>query len=87
MWYCNGVIGSETAWWMILGGIWMVVFWGLIIGLAVWAIRRLTGHSQCNYVPVDKGNPLDIAKERYARGEISREEFEQIKQDLSRTLQ
>lgn len=30
----------------------------------------------------EKNAPLDTARKRYARGEISKEEFEQIKKDL-----
>jgi putative membrane protein len=63
-----------------LGMLWMIVFWGAIIALIVWGVRRLSGHS--HYRP-NTGSPLDIAKERYARGEITKEQFDQIKRDLS----
>jgi len=35
------------------------------------------------WITTPKRDPLDVAKERYAKGEISREDFEQIKKDLS----
>jgi len=57
----------------------MVVFWGGLIGLIVWGIIKLAGRRDS----APKRDPLNIAKERYAKGEISREEFEQIKKDLS----
>jgi len=73
MWpYGFGFMG----WWMVLLGI---VFWGGLIVLIVWGIRRLSGC--CG--PVQGRNALDIAKERYARGEVSKEQFEQLKRDLS----
>jgi len=76
MWYAHDGMG----WWMVFGGILMILFWGGIIALAVWGFRRITSH---NVDLVDKGKPIDIAKERYARGEISKEQYEQIKKDLS----
>ena len=59
----------------------MLVFWGGIIGLIVWVVTRLT--RQGTHSGGEKQNPLDIARERYARGEINKEQFEQIRKDLS----
>jgi len=65
---------------MGLGFLWMILFWGAIIALIVWAIRRTTGH---HINRMDMRSPLDIAKERYAKGEITKEQFEQLKKDLT----
>jgi len=70
-------------WWMVFGMVWMVVFWGVIVALVVWGIKRLTERGRSESDTSQKVVPLDIAKERYARGEISKEEFDQIKKDLS----
>ena len=70
-------------WWMVFGGILMVVFWGGLIGLVVWGVSRLIQGSDSGQSSGQKRDALDIAKERYAKGEISRTEFEQIKKDLS----
>ena len=74
MWFMHDVNG----WWMLFGGVWMFIFWGGLIALIAWGITRLTRRDES----VSKHSPLDIAKERYARGEINKEEFEQIKKDL-----
>jgi putative membrane protein len=76
MWYVHEGMG----WWMVFGGILMILFWGGIITLIVWGVRRLTRHSG---VSGATGNPLEIAKERYAKGDITKKEYEQIKKDLS----
>jgi putative membrane protein len=74
MYWGNGAIGG----WGIFGMVLMVVFWVAIIALVIWGIKRFTQEK----TTTSKG-ALDIAKERYAKGEISKEEFEQIKRDLS----
>ncbi|MBI2869346.1 MAG: SHOCT domain-containing protein [Chloroflexi bacterium] len=73
MWYFDGF-----GWWMVLGAIWMIIFWGAIIGLVIWAVTRLTRRSDAA-----GRSPIDIARERYAKGELTREQFEEIKRDLS----
>jgi putative membrane protein len=41
------------------------------------------GHGESKGGTPERRDPLEIAKERYAKGQISKEEFEQIKRDLS----
>ena len=52
-------------------------FAGLIY-LIIWLAGR-----QGKSSPAAKADPLDIVKERYAKGEITRDEFEKMKKDLS----
>ena len=75
MWWMHD--GSVSWWWMLVGWVWMVAFWGVIVALAVWGIRAVMG-------PRDRrASPLDIAKERYARGEITREQLEEMRRTLA----
>ena len=69
-------------WWMVFGSIGMIVFWGIIIVLGTWGIRRLAERDDSGSASGGGPSPLDVAKSRYARGEIAKEEFEQIKKDL-----
>lgn len=54
----------------------------LLIGVIAYALgwRPQFGQSGPSQA---KGDPLEILKARYARGEMSREEFEQARQDLA----
>ncbi len=73
--------GYGYGWWMWIA---MAIFWGLIlVGIALvlfWLLRQAR--------PIETGpapgapRPIDILRERYARGEITREQFEQMRRDL-----
>lgn len=78
MWH----FGDGMGWWMVFGSLWMLLFWGAIIGLVAWAIVRLTRKGDSSRDTGER-SALDIARERYARGEITRDEFQQIKKDLT----
>ncbi len=68
---------------MVFGGLWMLLFWGAVIALVVWGVRKLAERGDSGQRSGAERDPLEIVKERYARGDVSREEFEQIKRDLS----
>jgi putative membrane protein len=61
------------------GSIFMLFFWGLLlVGLILMIKQSLRPSNRSQMV-----SALSIAAERYARGEIKKEEFETIKQSLS----
>jgi putative membrane protein len=69
-----------SGWWMVFSGVWMVLFWGAVIALAIWGIRALGRGQQ---PPAAGEDPLEIARRRYARGEITRAELEEILDTLN----
>lgn len=63
----------------IFGFIMGVLILAALVALVIYAIRAFTNHSRLISRTRD---PLDIAKERYAKGEITREELADIRKEL-----
>jgi putative membrane protein len=69
-------------WWMFLGPLMMIVFIAAIVAAVVLIVRWLGGsYGAAPLSPPGKA-PLDILKERFARGEIDKEEFEERRRVL-----
>jgi putative membrane protein len=74
-WYMHPGWGHMMGWgWF--GGFGMLLFWIVIIVLIVLLVRRPV-HTH------PRPDPLDILKERFARGEIGKEEYEERRKILS----
>jgi len=75
----NSMMGGTMGLWMVMAMLsWIALVVGVVL-LVVWAVRKLgTGGGKA----ADE-SALDVLKKRYARGEISREEFEEKKQGIS----
>ncbi|KAA3628288.1 MAG: SHOCT domain-containing protein [Proteobacteria bacterium] len=69
---------------MLFGSLMMLLFWGVIIVLIVAVVRWLGGGSaQGGESAPARNRALEVLQERYARGEIDREEYEQKRRDLT----
>ena len=81
-WGMPGPGMMSWGWWG-MGWIFMIIFWGLIIVGLIFLIRWLAGLSRSR-APYDKthDSALEILKQRYAKGEIDKDEFEEKKRDL-----
>jgi len=66
--------GGNYGFGMGFGWIFMILFWVIVIYIVV-ALVKKAGSGE-------KDTAEDILKKRYARGEISKEEFERLKKDI-----
>lgn len=70
---------EEGGWfWMAL----MMVFWAIVAVVVIFFLARAFSPQWRGGKEEKEETPLDIAKRRYASGEINGEEFEKIKRDL-----
>ncbi len=69
----------------LFGLLLMLLAWGLLIALAVWLISALFPRTDKRSTSsLDESlSAREILERRYARGEINREQYELMKQDLA----
>ena len=67
---------------MVFGSFMMVIFWALVIAAAVLVVRSISGRPHSGRDQLPRISALEILRERYARGEIDREEFDERKRQL-----
>ena len=72
-----GFDGGALGWIWMIGG--LLVMIGVVV-LIVWAVSAMSRGSASR--EPERPTALDILRERYARGEITQQEFEQAKKTL-----
>lgn len=81
MWH----MGDGWGWWMVFGSVWMVLFWGLIIWAVYTVISRMGGQEMPASTQPAEPSATEILERRYAHGELSHEEFEEMRRRLTGT--
>lgn len=63
---------------MGFGGLVMLAFWGVVVVGVILLIRSMGGFSAGQW----HETPLNVLKRRYAAGQLTREQYEQMRKDL-----
>jgi|TARA_B100001971_G_C18140262_1_gene509991 putative membrane protein len=63
---------------MGFGILFMVIFWGTMIWLIIWLVNQYSKPKKDNKTE----SPIDILKKRYAKGEITKKQYEKMKKEL-----
>lgn len=77
---------GPDGWWPMMhygfgyGGMFMWIIFLVVIGFLIYFMVQ--AQKTKDQTPTQTESPLDILKRRYAKGEISREEYERMKKDL-----
>lgn len=71
-----GYYGSEPWMWLV-GSLMMLLFWGGLIVLIVWAVRQFVHDERSS-----ADDPQAILRRRLAAGEITQEQFDQARRAL-----
>jgi putative membrane protein len=79
--------GMMDGGWGMLGILWMLVpllLWGGLLAVIVWAVMRIAANRQGNAgTRAGQDSAEDILRQRFARGEIDAEEYEQLHRILN----
>lgn len=71
---------ADYGWGMGYGWLFMIIFWGLVVLGIIYLVQSIVRGSRNEA----KESAVEILKKRYARGEITKEEFERMRADLER---
>jgi putative membrane protein len=83
--YYGGHMWGDGMWGgMIFGPLLMIFYIALLVGVIVIVVRWLSGSSLGGHLPSSqaRSSALDILKERFARGEIDKDEFDERRRVL-----
>ena len=71
----------------LFGGFFMIIVWVAVILFVLWAVRELSGGNRDGRKSgggTENGKAaLDILKERYAKNELTKEQFEAMKKEIA----